>query len=261
MAEPRRAGTAGKDRNSLVKGSDAAVRRPASYAEMSANRLDQPRVPRRLRLPRISGETFGHFAEMFARFMGTARFLAYMSIFVLVWISLNVLGLYGLRWDPYPFILLNLFFSTQASYAAPLILLAQNRQADRDRLTTDEDRRRAAMQKADTEYLSRELASLRIALGEVATRDFIRSELLRLVDELGEASQRRQKLERKEQKQERKEQRSQDDRRNAGTVEFGSHGPKTGGESLDEPYDDLDGDLAGPPPDGSADHSPHASRG
>src|SRR5437764_688980 len=161
-------------------------------------RLDVPREPHRVRLPHITGETFGHFAEMFARFMGTARFIAYMTVFVVVWILVNVIGIWGFRWDPYPFILLNLFFSTQASYAAPLILLAQNRQADRDRLGMDEDRRRAAMQKADTEYLSREIAALRIALGEVATRDFVRSELGKLLEELDEAQHRRTKLERKE---------------------------------------------------------------
>ena len=98
----------------------------------------------------------------------------------------------GLRFDPYTFTFLTLILSLQASYAAPLILLAQNRQADRDRLALEEDRRRAAMQKADTEYLAREIASLRIALGEVATRDFLRSELARLAEELDEAAQRRQ---------------------------------------------------------------------
>jgi uncharacterized membrane protein len=207
----------------------------------AGNRLDQPRIPRRLRLPRLSGETFGHFAEVFARFMGTAQFIAYMTLFVLLWILLNVIGLYGLRWDPYPFILLNLFFSTQASYAAPLILLAQNRQADRDRLTMDEDRRRAAMQKADTEYLSREIAALRIALGEVATRDFVRSELVRLVEELDEASHRRHKLERKEQRREAKRSRA-----------------KTDADAFDEPYDELDDDLTGEPRE---QQSPRASRG
>ena len=98
--------------------------------------------------------------------------------------------------------LLTLILSLQASYAAPLILLAQNRQADRDRLIMEEDRRRAAQQKADTEYLAREIASLRIALGEVATRDFLRSELARLADELDEAAGRRHKLELKEDRQE-----------------------------------------------------------
>jgi len=127
---------------------------------------------------------FGIFAERFARFMGTARFLIYMTVFVIVWVSLNLVGLYGLDWDPYPFILLNLFFSTQASYAAPLILLAQNRQEDRDRVITEQDRQANARAHADMEFLAREVASLRMALGEVATRDFLRSELRGLLEEL-----------------------------------------------------------------------------
>ena len=163
-----------------------------------ASRLDQPREPRRLALPRFDTETFGKFAETFARFMGTPKFIVYMTVFVVVWIAVNLIGLFGLRWDPYPFILLNVLFSAQASYAAPLILLAQNRQADRDRRAIEEDRRRAAMQKADTEYLAREIASLRIAVGEVATRDFLRSELTRVIEELDEAAFRRHKLDRKE---------------------------------------------------------------
>jgi uncharacterized membrane protein len=168
-------------------------------------RLEQPREPGRLTLPRLDKDAFGRFAETFARFMGTARFIVYMTIFVIVWIAVNLIGIFGLRWDPYPFILLNLFFSTQASYAAPLILLAQNRQADRDRLSLEEDRRRAQMQKADTEYLSREIAALRIALGEVSTRDFIRSELNRLVEDLDEAAaHRKQRAERKEPRKEAK---------------------------------------------------------
>jgi uncharacterized membrane protein len=165
-------------------------------------RLDQPREQRRVVLPRFNVETFGRFAETFARFMGTPKFIVYMTIFVIVWVAVNLIGIFGLRWDPYPFILLNLFFSTQASYAAPLILLAQNRQADRDRRAIEEDRRRAAMQKADTEYLAREIASLRIAVGEVATRDFLRSELARVIEELDEAAHRQHKLDRKEQRKE-----------------------------------------------------------
>ena len=101
---------------------------------------------------------------------------------MIVWITLNVVAV-RLRWDPYPFILLNLAFSTQAAYAAPLILLAQNRQADRDRVQAEEDRARAASTRADTEYLARELASLRVAVGELATRDFIRGELSRLLED------------------------------------------------------------------------------
>jgi uncharacterized membrane protein len=128
--------------------------------------------------------------------MGTPNFLAYMTIFVIIWIALNLIGLFGLRWDPYPFILLNLFFSTQASYAAPLILLAQNRQTDRERVSVDEDRRRATAQKADTEFLAREIAGLRMALGEVATRDVVRSELAKLAEELDDAAERRQRISR-----------------------------------------------------------------
>jgi uncharacterized membrane protein len=169
-------------------------------ARRGVGRLEQPREPGRITLPRPDKEAFGRFAETFARFMGTARFIFYMTIFLIVWVAVNLIGIFGFRWDPYPFILLNLFFSAQASYAAPLILLAQNRQADRDRLSVEEDRRRAQMQKADTEYLAREIASLRIALGEVTTRDFIRSELTRLVEEVDEAAHRRQKHERKEQR-------------------------------------------------------------
>jgi uncharacterized membrane protein len=118
--------------------------------------------------------------------MGTARFLVYMTVVILLWFGWNTLAPGGWRFDPYTFTFLTLILSLQASYAAPLILLAQNRQADRDRIALDEDRRRAAMQKADTEYLAREIASLRIALGEVATRDFLRGELNRLSEELHE---------------------------------------------------------------------------
>src|SRR5689334_23474484 len=130
--------------------------------------------------------------------MGTAKFLVYMTVVIALWIVWNTLAPAGWRFDPYTFTFLTLVLSLQASYAAPLILLAQNRQADRDRRAMEEDRRRAEMQKADTEYLSREIAALRIAVGEVATRDFVRSELARLADELDEAAVRRQKLERKE---------------------------------------------------------------
>jgi uncharacterized membrane protein len=149
-------------------------------------RLDVPREERRRLVPRPSydSDTFGRFAEGFARFMGTARFLAYMTAFVIVWIAINVIGLFGLKWDPYPFILLNLFFSTQASYAAPLILLAQNRQEARDRVINEADREADLLAHADMEFLAREMASLRISLGEVATRDFLRSELRALSAEL-----------------------------------------------------------------------------
>jgi uncharacterized membrane protein len=155
-------------------------------SEPARTRLDQPKDTRRrlVRRPTYDPETFGSFAERFARFMGTARFLLYMTLFVIIWITLNLVGLYGLEWDPYPFILLNLFFSTQASYAAPLILLAQNRQEDRDRVITEQDRQANARAHADMEFLAREMAALRMAIGEVATRDYVRSELRSLLNEL-----------------------------------------------------------------------------
>ncbi len=106
---------------------------------------------------------------------------------MIVWIALNLFAV-TLRWDPYPFILLNLAFSTQAAYAAPLILLAQNRQENRDRVSLEEDRRRAEQTKADTEYLARELAALRLAVGEVATRDYLRRELEELRELLERAA-------------------------------------------------------------------------
>ena len=118
--------------------------------------------------------------------MGTAKFLFYMTVFVIVWITANVVTIFGLEWDPYPFILLNLFFSTQASYAAPLILLAQNRQESRDRVIAERDRDANNRALADMEYLAREVASMRLSIGEVATRDFIRSELRGLLVDIDE---------------------------------------------------------------------------
>ncbi|UOY03780.1 DUF1003 domain-containing protein [Blastococcus sp. PRF04-17] len=161
-------------------------------------RLDVPRTGgRRLStLIKLNPDAVGAGAESIARFLGTGRYLAIQTILVIVWIALNVFAV-SLRWDPYPFILLNLAFSTQAAYAAPLILLAQNRQADRDRVQAEEDRARAAQTRADTEYVARELAALRVAIGEVATRDFIRGELNRLVDDDEDADKREKKAKRK----------------------------------------------------------------
>jgi uncharacterized membrane protein len=138
-------------------------------------RLDQPAGTRRLRLG-VDAEWFAKVAERLARFLGTGTFLLWQSVIVLIWITLNVFAI-SLQWDPYPFILLNLAFSTQAAYAAPLILLAQNRQDDRDRVSLEEDRTRAGRLSAETEYLARELASMRLQLGEVVTRDYLRGEL------------------------------------------------------------------------------------
>jgi uncharacterized membrane protein len=146
--------------------------------ELHTNRrLDQPLLGRRRF--EVDPDGFAKISERIARFLGTGRFLAMQTVLVVFWIGLNLVA-WRTRWDPYPFILLNLAFSTQAAYAAPLILLAQNRQDDRDRIALEEDRRRAERTKADTEYLARELAALRIAVGEVVTRDYLRGELERL---------------------------------------------------------------------------------
>ncbi|EOM76097.1 DUF1003 domain-containing protein [Rhodococcus rhodnii] len=141
----------------------------------SSKRLETPRSGGRFHIT-YDVEAVGRVSESIARFLGTGRYLAIQTIIVIVWILLNLFAV-GLRWDPYPFILLNLAFSTQAAYAAPLILLAQNRQENRDRVSLEEDRKRAAQTKADTEFLARELAALRLAVGEVATRDYLRREL------------------------------------------------------------------------------------
>jgi len=155
--------------------------------EPRRSRLDQPIAARRITLrPDYDPEAFGKLSERFARFMGTAKFIVAMTVVIAVWIIWNVAISPHLRFDTYgnKFTLLTLILSLQASYAAPLILLAQNRQADRDRVQFEEDRSRNERNIADTEYLAREVASLRIALGDVATRDFIRGELQRLLDEL-----------------------------------------------------------------------------
>ncbi|MFJ1457802.1 DUF1003 domain-containing protein [Nocardia wallacei] len=144
-------------------------------------RLETP-VENRFRFD-FDAEALARTSERIARFLGTGRYLVLQTLIVIVWVILNVSAV-RLRWDPYPFILLNLAFSTQAAYAAPLILLAQNRQDNRDRVALEEDRARAAQTKADTEFLARELAALRIAVGEVATRDYLRRELEDIKDTL-----------------------------------------------------------------------------
>jgi uncharacterized membrane protein len=154
--------------------------------ESTGSRLDVPTDTRRqlVRRPQVDSDTFGRFAETFARFMGTARFLIYMTLFVLAWLLFNAAAPGPMRFDGYPFIFLTLMLSLQASYAAPLILLAQNRQEDRDRVIGEQDRTANARAHADMEFLAREMASIRMALGEVATRDYVRSELRSLVQDL-----------------------------------------------------------------------------
>jgi uncharacterized membrane protein len=155
-----------------------------------APRLDQPREVRRAILPRpqVSQETFGVWSERFARFMGTPRFIIWMTVFVTIWLAWNTFAPQNAQFDPRElnYTLLTLILSLQASYAAPLILLAQNRQADRDRVALEQDRARDERNLADTEFLTREVAALRIALRDAATRDFVRSELRSLIEEMDE---------------------------------------------------------------------------
>jgi uncharacterized membrane protein len=124
-------------------------------------------------------DSFARWAESVARFFGTGRYLVGQTVIVAIWIALNVVGIIG-AWDPYPFILLNLVFSTQAAYAAPLILLAQNRQADRDKEEIERDREVNARSLAETEFLARELAAVRLSLQQKAERDDVVEPLERL---------------------------------------------------------------------------------
>ena len=163
-----------------------------------AKRRDDLSTPRRGRSFGIHYDTeqFGRFSEAIARFLGTARFLVMQTVVVGLWIGFNLA--YGLNvgdirhsgWDPYPFILLNLVFSTQAAYAAPLILLAQNRQADRDRAQTERDRELSARTQADTEYLARELAAVRLSLSDVVTGEELRDVTEKLADAIVRLDQR-----------------------------------------------------------------------
>jgi uncharacterized membrane protein len=149
-------------------------------AERELDRLDTPGRRKRSALPRVrvDRDAFGKFAEGFARFMGTARFLAWMTVIIVLWVIWNApIGPPRPRFDEYPFIFLTLILSLQASYAAPLILLAQNRTEARDRVALDRDRAQAAQSRADMDFLAREIASLRMSVGELATRDYLRSEL------------------------------------------------------------------------------------
>ena len=156
----------------------------------SRTRLDTPQDTRRrlVRRPSYDSDAFGVFAEQFARYMGTARFLVFMTLFVVFWFIWNLAVPGSLSFDNYPFIFLTLMLSLQASYAAPLILLAQNRQERRDKVVAEQDRQANARAHADMEFLAREVASLRMAVGEVATRDFLRSELRSLLSDLDERS-------------------------------------------------------------------------
>jgi len=144
--------------------------------------LTMPRTPRRRLGVHYDPDAFGDFSEAIARRLGTARFLVIQTGIVAVWIFLNALS-WRLKWDKYPFILLNLAFSTQAAYAAPLILLAQNRQEGRDRAQLERDREVNARTQADTEFLARELAAVRLGLADVANQSDV-ADLARAIDRL-----------------------------------------------------------------------------
>jgi uncharacterized membrane protein len=151
--------------------------------------LSRPRRPRRSLGIHYDPDAFGEFSETIARNLGTARFLVIQTVLVSVWILINA-AVFSLRWDPYPFILLNLAFSTQAAYAAPLILLAQNRQEERDRAQAETDRRTAERTQADAEFLAREIAGVRLALGDMVTMEELGDRLEKLTDAVEQVSQR-----------------------------------------------------------------------
>lgn len=161
------------------------ARPPLPRRRRSEIRLDQPLERGRLRGPSYDPERFGRFSERIARFIGSWSFIAWMTVAIIAWLLWNVFAPEDLKPDPYPFIFLTLLLSLQASYAAPLILLAQNRQSDRDRVQYLEDRAMTERIMADAEFLAREIAALRVALGEVATRDYLRGELRDAVEEIG----------------------------------------------------------------------------
>jgi uncharacterized membrane protein len=157
--------------------------------ERRGPRLDQPLVRGRSLRPSVDSDTAGRVSERVARFLGSWRFLGYMTFVVFSWLLWNIFAPGDFRIDAYPFLFLTLALSLQASYAAPLILLAQNRQADRDRVRFQEDREQTERLVADTDFLTREIASLRLALGEVVTRDYLRGEIRDLLEEFKEIQQ------------------------------------------------------------------------
>lgn len=177
-AHRERAKSGGSGTSGSGTGSSALTR--------SRARLDLPRPARRRLLPEYDPEAFGRLSERVARFLGTGRFIVWMTVVIIIWVLWNIFAPEHLRFDQYPFIFLTLMLSLQASYAAPLILLAQNRQDDRDRVNLEQDRKQNERSLADTEYLTREIAALRMGLGEVATRDWIRSEFQDLIKEMDE---------------------------------------------------------------------------
>ena len=154
----------------------------ASAGRRGHSAVDQPIETTRGIRPSYDSERFGRISERVARFIGSWAFIAWMTVVILMWVAFNVFAPGGIQPDAYPFIFLTLLLSVQASYAAPLILLAQNRQTDRDRVQYQEDRQRNERMLADSDYLAREVASLRTSLGELATRDYVRSEVREALD-------------------------------------------------------------------------------
>lgn len=214
---PRRAERRSERRTARIPRLDVPVEQRHGPMRVLANR------------PHYDPEAFGRVSERIARFLGTSRFLVYMTVFILAWIVVNVSPA---AFDPYTFTFLTLLLSLQASYAAPLILLAQNRQTDRDRISMEEDRAQNARLMAEVEFLTRELAALRQAVGEVATRDFLREQLRELTDEVtgarlphdeGKRAEREERKRRAERKRRTKQQR-------------GEEQPATVGGGLGEPF-------------------------
>ena len=207
-------------------------------------RLDVPKV-QRSRRPYYDPEAFGRVSERIARFLGTSRFLVYLTLLVAVWLAWNYFAPLQLQFDPreFNFTLLTLILSLQASYAAPLILLAQNRQTDRDRVSMEEDRAQNARLMAEVEYLTRELASLRQAVGEVTTRDYLRDQLREFTEEVvarsGETAEQvlydraaRDEREQRERRAERKR-RSKEQRGEEQAAPVGGLGEPFAGETID----------------------------
>jgi uncharacterized membrane protein len=193
----------------------------------SGSGLDTPMSLRQRRVPRFTPnpDAFGSATERFARFMGTPQFLLWMSVFCILWLGWNTIAPAAWRFDSasFGFTALTLVLSLQASYAAPLLLLAQNRQDDRDRVSLTEDRSRAERNLTDTEYLTREIAGLRLAMRDVATRDFVRSELRNVLEELLEeqggvadetAARRRERERGKFEREKEREEKERDEREN-----------------------------------------------
>jgi len=162
---------------------------PNEKVKLRGPRLDQPLLRTRSLRPTVDSDTAGRVSERVARFLGSWRFLGYMTFVVFSWLLWNIFAPGEFRIDAFPFLFSTLALSLQASYAAPLILLAQNRQADRDRVRFQEDREQTERLLADTDFLTREIASLRLALGEVVTRDYLRGEIRDLLEEFKEIQQ------------------------------------------------------------------------